>query len=236
MSGHSIGAALAGLALGFALMLPGHLFGATGAGDVKLFAAMGTLLGPGAIFNAFLYTAIAGGLLALVVAAGGGDSATRSTGSPRWSRTRGANADAIDGAGPQQPVRLCAGDRRRGAARRTGSVSHGPARLLDTDGTTERGSALLEMALTLPLLLLVSVAIFEFGRAYQTQQVLTNAAREGARMAVLPDASTDTSETRVRQYMAQGRLTNASTRDGRHQHDGHDSDGRGATSAPRWSP
>ena len=44
--------------------------------------------------------------------------------------------------------------------------------------------------MTLPLLLLVSVAIFELGRAYQTQQILTNAAREGARMAVLPDAST----------------------------------------------
>ena len=29
--------------------------------------------------------------------------------------------------------------------------------------------------------------IFEFGRAYQTWQILTNAAREGARMAVLPD-------------------------------------------------
>jgi Flp pilus assembly protein TadG len=49
----------------------------------------------------------------------------------------------------------------------------------------ERGSALLEMALTLPLLLLICVGIFEFGRAYQTQQVLTNAAREGARVAIL---------------------------------------------------
>ena len=34
----------------------------------------------------------------------------------------------------------------------------------------ERGSALLEVALTLPLLLLVAVGIFEFGRAYQTSR------------------------------------------------------------------
>jgi Flp pilus assembly protein TadG len=73
---------------------------------------------------------------------------------------------------------------------------------------SERGTALLEMAMTLPLLLLVSVAIFELGRAYQTQQILTNAAREGARMAVLPDASTSTIETRVKEYLAMGQLSN----------------------------
>jgi prepilin peptidase CpaA len=60
--------ACAGMALGLALMLPGHLFGATGAGDVKLFAAFGTLLGPARMLPAFLYVAIAGGVLAVVVA------------------------------------------------------------------------------------------------------------------------------------------------------------------------
>jgi prepilin peptidase CpaA len=69
MTNLSVGAALVGFALGFALMLPGHLVGATGAGDVKLFAAIGTLLGPSHIFVAFVYTAIAGGVLALIVAA-----------------------------------------------------------------------------------------------------------------------------------------------------------------------
>ena len=70
----------------------------------------------------------------------------------------------------------------------------------------ERGAALLEVALTLPLLLLVSVSIFEFGRAYQTWQVLTNAAREGARIAVLPGSDTGVVETRVRRYMESGQL------------------------------
>ena len=46
---------------------------------------------------------------------------------------------------------------------------------------SEKGAALVEAAVTIPLLLLVSVGIFEFGRAYQTWQVITNAAREGAR-------------------------------------------------------
>jgi Flp pilus assembly protein TadG len=73
----------------------------------------------------------------------------------------------------------------------------------------ERGSVLLEMAMTLPLLLLVTVGIFELGRAYQTQQILTNAAREGARMAVLPGASTSNIQTRVKQYLSDGLLSNA---------------------------
>lgn len=60
--------ALLGFGVGLVLMLPGHVVGATGAGDVKLFAALGTLLGPQAIVIAFFYTAIAGGALAVIVA------------------------------------------------------------------------------------------------------------------------------------------------------------------------
>jgi prepilin peptidase CpaA len=60
--------ALLGLVVGLALMLPGHIIGATGAGDVKLFAAIGTLIGPRAMVMAFVYTALAGGALAVVVA------------------------------------------------------------------------------------------------------------------------------------------------------------------------
>jgi Flp pilus assembly protein TadG len=75
----------------------------------------------------------------------------------------------------------------------------------------QRGAALLETAVTLPLVLLVSVSIFEFGRAYQTWQVLTNAAREGARVAVL-EAYTDAQVTTiVRNYMSGGRLPNAAS-------------------------
>jgi Flp pilus assembly protein TadG len=74
---------------------------------------------------------------------------------------------------------------------------------------SERGQALLETALTLPLVLLVAVSIFEFGRAYQTSQVLTNAAREGARVAVLPNANPADVQARVVAYMRGGQLGNA---------------------------
>jgi Flp pilus assembly protein TadG len=76
---------------------------------------------------------------------------------------------------------------------------------------SERGTAIIETALTLPLLLLVSVGIFEFGRAYQTWEVLTNAAREGARVAVLPNIAAGAPQARTRAYMQSGALANSST-------------------------
>jgi prepilin peptidase CpaA len=69
ISGISLASSLLGLTLGFVLMLPGYVFGSTGAGDVKLFAAAGSLLGSGQILSAFLYVAIFGGVLALGIAA-----------------------------------------------------------------------------------------------------------------------------------------------------------------------
>ena len=79
--------------------------------------------------------------------------------------------------------------------------------------TGERGAALMEVALTLPLVLLIAVGIFEFGRAYQTWQILTNAAREGARIAVLPGVTDGAVEERVQEYLAAGLLTAADDAD-----------------------
>ena len=64
-----VGAACAGGLLGLALMLPGYLLGGTGAGDVKLLAAAGTLLGPAGALWAFMFTTMVGGALALLAAA-----------------------------------------------------------------------------------------------------------------------------------------------------------------------
>ena len=72
--------------------------------------------------------------------------------------------------------------------------------------SSERGNALVETAITMPLLLLLMVGIFEVGRAYETWQVLCNAAREGARMSVTPSSDTPTTTALVRQYMADGQL------------------------------
>ena len=60
--------ALLGLAVGFGLMMIPFVFGQMGGGDVKLMAALGSLLGAYAIMNVFLYTTLAGGLLAIVFA------------------------------------------------------------------------------------------------------------------------------------------------------------------------
>jgi prepilin peptidase CpaA len=64
----TVTSALLGLALGGLLMLPGYIWGGTGGGDVKLLAAVGAFLGPGLVVRAFLCTAIAGGVLAIIVA------------------------------------------------------------------------------------------------------------------------------------------------------------------------
>src|SRR6478735_7347122 len=49
----------------------------------------------------------------------------------------------------------------------------------------DRGQALMEFALVIPLFLLLMVALFDMGRAVFAYNTLTNAAREGARMAIV---------------------------------------------------
>ena len=61
-------ASVGGCLVGLAVMLPGYLIRAMGGGDVKLLAAVGTLLGPAATLRAFVASAIAGGLIAIFVA------------------------------------------------------------------------------------------------------------------------------------------------------------------------
>lgn len=96
IGGLSIGASLAGLALGLALMLPGHLIGATGAGDVKLFAAVGAFIGPVHILSAFLYTALAGGGLAVLISIMRRRLRQTVGSTARLIATAGANAPAIE--------------------------------------------------------------------------------------------------------------------------------------------
>jgi Flp pilus assembly protein TadG len=48
-----------------------------------------------------------------------------------------------------------------------------------------KGSVLVEAALTLPILMLLMMGVFEFGNIIRIQQALTNAAREGARVAAV---------------------------------------------------
>ena len=70
----------------------------------------------------------------------------------------------------------------------------------------EDAAQLVEFALVLPMLLLVVLGIAEFGFIFQRYEVVTNAAREGARMAVLPGYTTADVAARVRVYVTQGRV------------------------------
>ncbi len=57
---------LGGCALAFALMFMLHIFGAMGAGDVKLFAAIGAVTGAPLVLPTFVVVILTGGLLAFV--------------------------------------------------------------------------------------------------------------------------------------------------------------------------
>ena len=90
-----VAAAVAGCVLALLLMLPGYLLGGTGGGDVKLFAATGTLLGPTGTIWAFVFTLIAGGAIALLVAAYRGRLLFTLRRSAVLVATAGANASEI---------------------------------------------------------------------------------------------------------------------------------------------
>ena len=73
----------------------------------------------------------------------------------------------------------------------------------------EAGQALVEVAIALPILLALLVGIFEFARAYNVQQVITNAAREGAREGVLPSVSQAEAVTRTNLRLADANIVSA---------------------------
>ncbi len=61
-------AALTGLGMGMALLLPFYWLRAMGAGDVKLMGMVGAFIGPGQVLGALLGTFLIGGVMALVIA------------------------------------------------------------------------------------------------------------------------------------------------------------------------
>ncbi len=77
------GLVLGGAAVGLLFFLPLYLSGAMGAGDVKLMAALGALVGPQTAAIAVAFTLVAGSVLALAA-----------VGWRRWSRLATTQADA----------------------------------------------------------------------------------------------------------------------------------------------
>jgi Flp pilus assembly protein TadG len=72
-----------------------------------------------------------------------------------------------------------------------------------TPPTSRSGAALVEFAIVFPVFILVILGIIEFGRAFMIGQLVTNAAREGARQAVL-DGSTNSAVTSTVTTFLQG--------------------------------
>ncbi len=66
-SGAGIVFSLSGLGLGLVLLLGFYLYGGMGAGDVKLLAAVGAIVGPFNVFVGFLIATLLGGLYAVAV-------------------------------------------------------------------------------------------------------------------------------------------------------------------------
>lgn len=65
-----------------------------------------------------------------------------------------------------------------------------------------RGASAVEMAIILPLLLLMIFGMIELGRAIMVHQILVNAAREATRRAVVPGATDAQVHSRISNYMS----------------------------------
>jgi Flp pilus assembly protein TadG len=77
---------------------------------------------------------------------------------------------------------------------------------------SDRGSELVEMAIVLPIFVILIMGLMDFGFLFQRYEVLLNSAREGARLAAADDTLTDADiELRVQNYLANSGLTGAAT-------------------------
>src|SRR5215470_6450431 len=90
------------------------------------------------------------------------------------------------------------------------------AQVASTPGRGERGAVIVELALILPFLVILLLGIMDMGMLLREHQLVQNAAREGARLSILPQnqvapfnpsASLSTIKQRVVDYMAQSNIT-----------------------------
>jgi Flp pilus assembly protein TadG len=63
----------------------------------------------------------------------------------------------------------------------------------------------------MPILIFIIAGIFEFGMMFRALEAITNAAREGARVGVLPGYDVPDVQTRVNDYLNASGLTGAHT-------------------------
>lgn len=83
------------------------------------------------------------------------------------------------------------------------------SRIRRTNTANRRGAALVEFALVAPVFLFLVLATIEFGRMIMVQQILTNAAREGARRAVVEGSTPSEVESLVANYLSRSSVSGA---------------------------
>src|SRR5688572_10953002 len=89
-----------------------------------------------------------------------------------------------------------------------------PFKLSPHRSSSDRGSELVEMAIVLPIFILLIMGIMDFGFLFQRYELVVNSAREGARLAIADDNLTDADvELRVQNYLSNAGLTGTATAD-----------------------
>ena len=72
-----------------------------------------------------------------------------------------------------------------------------------------QGAAVVEFAVVAPLMILLTMGMMEMGRVVMVKQLLVNASREGARMAVLPEATSAEVQSAVEQELQASSIVGA---------------------------
>ncbi len=74
-----------------------------------------------------------------------------------------------------------------------------------------RGSAVVEFAVVAPVFVLLVFGMIEYGRMVMVQQILTNSAREGARVGILDNSTESDVDTAVNRYLTAAGISGATT-------------------------
>lgn len=72
------------------------------------------------------------------------------------------------------------------------------------DNEKRSGQTVVEMALLLPIFMLLLIGIMDFSRMYWTQSVVRGAAYEGVRVAILSETTTDQVESTILAELSMG--------------------------------
>jgi len=73
-----------------------------------------------------------------------------------------------------------------------------------------KGQSLVEFVLVIPIFIFLLFGIIEFGRAWETLNIMTSAAREGARVAAVTGPNASSATSAAQRILSAGSISNAS--------------------------